>query len=377
MKIAFIGQKGIPAIAGGVEKHVENLAIRLAEMGHEVFAYTFEKNNQKLPEEYSGIKLINSSNVLTATFHALFSNYDIIHYQSTEPTLLNFIPKFFKRKTTIIATVYSRNNAGKSKRYLINFAEKITCKFSDKVIVTNKNLRNYIFNKYKIKAAYVPNGSQVIYNNEIRALDRWKLKKGKYILSIAKKTKSKGIGYLIESFKNIEATNKIPNGFKLVIILDGFQKKDYLKELYTSRGTKNNIIFTENQTGSTLQQLFSHAYLFVQPSESEGLSISLLEAMGYGIAPLVSNIPENLEAIGKCGFSFHTRSKENLEEKLAYLLNKSDEVKKIGKCAKERVQKEYSWDSIARKTLRIYELNQKLPSKSTFRRISAESKSYV
>jgi glycosyltransferase involved in cell wall biosynthesis len=369
MRIAFIGQKRIPATSGGVEKNVENLATRLAEMGHDVFAYAFEKNNQKLPKEYRGIKLINSSNVLTATFHALFSNYDIIHYQLPQSAISCFFLKFLKRRTAIVITLHSRNNS--------SFAEKTACKFSDKIIVTSKNLRNYIFNKYKAKAAYVPNGSQVIYNNEIRALDRWKLKKGKYILSIAKKTKSKGIEYLIESFKNIEATNKMPNGFKLIIILDGFQKKDYLKELYILRGAKNNIIFTENQTGATLEQLFSHAYLFVQPSESEGLSISLLEAMGYGIAPLVSNIPENLEAIGKCGFSFHTRSKESLEEKLAYLLNKSDEVEKMGKCAKERVRKEYSWETIARKTLRIYELNQKLPRKLTFSKISAESKSYV
>jgi glycosyltransferase involved in cell wall biosynthesis len=78
--------------------------------------------------------------------------------------------------------------------------------------------------------------------------------------------------------------------------------------------------------------------------------------MGYGIAPLVSDIPENLEAIGKCGFSFRAKSKENLEEKLAYLLNSSEEIEKMGKCAKERIKKEYSWDSITRKTLAVYEL---------------------
>ena len=39
MKIAFIGQKGIPAIAGGVEKHVEKLSTRLAAQGHEVTVY--------------------------------------------------------------------------------------------------------------------------------------------------------------------------------------------------------------------------------------------------------------------------------------------------------------------------------------------------
>ena len=36
MRIAMIGQKGLPATYGGIEKHVEEVAIRLAARGHEV-----------------------------------------------------------------------------------------------------------------------------------------------------------------------------------------------------------------------------------------------------------------------------------------------------------------------------------------------------
>lgn len=41
MRIAMIGQKGIPLISdgGGIEKHVEELSTRLAERGHQVFVY--------------------------------------------------------------------------------------------------------------------------------------------------------------------------------------------------------------------------------------------------------------------------------------------------------------------------------------------------
>lgn len=53
----------------------------------------------------------------------------------------------------------------------------------------------------------------------------------------------------------------------------------------------------------------------MQPSFSEGLSIALLEAMGYGIASLVSDIPENREAIEYAGKTFRSRDVEHLEEK--------------------------------------------------------------
>ena len=56
MKIAFIGQKGIPAKSGGVEKHVEEIAIRLFEKGNDVFVYVRNNYTPKDLIEYKGIK---------------------------------------------------------------------------------------------------------------------------------------------------------------------------------------------------------------------------------------------------------------------------------------------------------------------------------
>lgn len=173
----------------------------------------------------------------------------------------------------------------------------------------------------------------------------------------------------------MEDTNKLPNNMKLVIITEGSDRQT--RELKKTNRQRKNIIFTHSQTRSSLEQLFSHSYLFVQPFESEGLSIPLLEAMGHGIAPLVSNDSESMEIIGKCGFSFRKGDEKDLENKLAYLINKPFETEKVGKLSKERVLKEYGWDSIARKTLRIYELNIKFPKKLILRKIGAENQSYV
>jgi len=165
----------------------------------------------------------------------------------------------------------------------------------------------------------------------------------------------------------------LANNFKLVVASEEADLKN-LKEI--SRG-EENIIFTENQTRSTLEQLFSHAYLFVQPSRSEDFPIFIQEAMGYGTATLVSDNQENLEMIGKCGFSFHERSQQDLEEKLAYLINKPDEIEKKGKLARERIRKEFGWDSITRKTLRVYESVQEKNSESVLKKLQIEKKFYA
>jgi len=128
-----------------------------------------------------------------------------------------------------------------------------------------------------------------------------------------------------------------------------------VKQLHLLTEGRENIIFTGSQSGSSLEQLFSQAYLFVQPSESEGLSLALLEAMGYGLTPLVSNIPENMEPVGTNGYFFRNKDADDLRDKLAYLISNPEKVLEMGIKAKEHVRKEYSWDSITGKTLTVYE----------------------
>ena len=65
MKIAFIGQKTIGikgGKTGGIESHVEALAVRLKERGHEVSVYArrayHPTTNSKRPKSISGVRLV-------------------------------------------------------------------------------------------------------------------------------------------------------------------------------------------------------------------------------------------------------------------------------------------------------------------------------
>ncbi len=77
--------------------------------------------------------------------------------------------------------------------------------------------------------------------------------------------------------------------------------------------------------------------------------------MGYGLLPVVSDIPANLEAIKNgCGASFPSKDVEALKRELAYYVNRPKETAIIGARAKARVEDEYSWDAIAQKTIDLY-----------------------
>ena len=105
---------------------------------------------------------------------------------------------------------------------------------------------------------------------------------------------------------------------------------------------------------NALVELFSNAYCFVQPSENEGLSIALLEAMSYGRVIVVSDIPENVEAANGCGLIFENKNVKDLADKLQYLINNPQLIQAMGDSGKEVVDREYNWDSIADEILKVY-----------------------
>ena len=97
MKIAMIGQKGIPSRAGGVEVHVEEIAAGLCEKDVQVDVYARKSYCDEINDKYRGINIkyipsINTKSLdaitytFLATIYALFLGYDVIHYHALGPS---------------------------------------------------------------------------------------------------------------------------------------------------------------------------------------------------------------------------------------------------------------------------------------------------
>jgi glycosyltransferase involved in cell wall biosynthesis len=369
MKIAFIGQKGIPAKSGGIEKHVEELAIRMAAKGHKVFVYVRDNYTDKKLIEYKGVKLIHLPSISTkhldaishtffAAAHSIFGGYDVIHFHGIGPSFLSWIPKVFSRKAKVVATFHCQDYYHQKWSYFaksaLKMGEYIACKVPDKTITVSKTLQKYAQDKYGVKTEMISNGANVVPTEKNNLLAKWNLKPKKYIIYPGRLIKHKGVHYLIEAFKQLEDSAKVSNGFKLVIVGDGFHTDDYVEYLQTISAGRESIVFTGSQSGETLAQLFANAYTFVLPSETEGLSLALLEAMGYGLGVLVSDIIENVDPLCGNGFVFKNKSVIDLRDKLAYMINRPDEISKMGERAKKHVEENYSWDSITNTSLKLY-----------------------
>jgi len=383
MKIAFIGQKGIPAIIGGVERHVEEVAIRLAKAGHDVTVYTRPNYTDKNIAEYKGVKLVSFSSVPTKhldaishTFASIFDvsrkDFDIVHFHSIGPSLLIPLMKVLKPNLPIISTFHSKDYFHKKwswfARLSLHFGEWVLCRFSDQIITVSKALTRHVEKKHNQKAKYIPNGITMPQNKSANLIKKWGIEEGEYILAVTRLIRHKGIHYLIDAY-NKTNTNK-----KLVIVGEGFYSDDYVNELYGKAEGNPNIIFTGIQTGDVLNELFSNAYLFAQPSESEGLSIALLEGMSYGLPVLVSDILENKEVIENIGFKFTSSDVGDLTKKLDEVL-KMDNIKECGRLARNRVERHYNWNMISEDLEDLYRVvinrkdENKIGTKRLFRKI--------
>jgi glycosyltransferase involved in cell wall biosynthesis len=116
----------------------------------------------------------------------------------------------------------------------------------------------------------------------------------------------------------------------------------------------DRVIFTGYVNGDLKHELLSNAYLLAQPSELEGLPVSVLEAMSYGRFVLASDIANNREAMGQFGLTFRSGDVEDLQEKLTACLDDPTLVRSQALDVAKWVLTHRSWDRAVDQIERLY-----------------------
>lgn len=371
MKIAMIGQKGMPAYYGGVERHVEELSTRLVQSGHEVTVYSRKWFTKKADGEINGVKIKNLpslrtkhldtiTHVFLATLDAIKNKYEVIHYHGIGPSLLSWIPRIFAPRTLVIATFHSIDRKhqkwGLLARLVLRFSEWATCHFPHLTIAVSQTIRQYCRDVYDKEVIFIPNGVPTLTpKNATNHLTDWNLQPKKYVVMVSRLIPHKGAHYLVHAWQKLQRESAIQD-FKLVIVGDGYYTETYVKALKKLAGDNPNIIFTGFQSGEALAQLLSHAYLFVHPSDNEGTPINVLEAMSYGLPVLLSDIPEHQELIKNKDFLFTHANSQELAEKIKNLLQADPQKLTLeGKKNTAIVTADYNWKNITEHISELYQ----------------------
>lgn len=373
MKIAFVGQKGIPATSGGgVENYVEHVAVRLARKGYDVLAYN--RLDYGKYTEYKGVKVITTPSIPTKTldagthtlssiFHSFFiPDLDVLNINSVGPAFFTLFARigfgikylFSGRYTKVVFTFHSADwYHGKWNLFaksMLKLGAWIGCNFADEVITVSKSLRYLAHHEFDVQATYIPNGTDFNNISSDSELAKFSLEKRGYIVFISRLVKHKNAHILIQAYK--EMAHKY--GKKLVIVGSGNFTHDYEQYLYDLASDDKNIVFTGHQSGRTLKQLFANAAVYVLPSSSEGLSISLLEAASYGIPIIVSDIRENIEIVGDLAHVAKVNNISSLKHQLESVLGDYRGALELAEMLQSEIRYHYSWGNIVKALEKVY-----------------------
>jgi glycosyltransferase involved in cell wall biosynthesis len=370
MKIAFIGQKGMPATFGGVEYHVDELSRGLAKLGHEVHVYVRNWYTNKSLKKFEGVKLIHvptirskyfdaSIHSFLSSFLAILKDYDVIHYHAIGPTFFSLIPKLCGRK--IVSTVHrldwKTKKWGMIARFFLKCGEYVSAQIPHQTIVVSNELRCYFKEKYNKDTKIIGHGRNLPQKRRAKLIsERYDLDEREYILFMGRLSPEKRVEWLIRAYQNLKNLSKIRN-IKLVIAGGSSATDNYVIELREMSKNNPEIIFPGYVAGKLKEELLSNALLFVLPSCLEGFPIVLLEAKSFGICCLASDISPHREAIkkGRTGFLFISNSLYDLENKLKLLIDNPRIIKRVGNRAREEMKRRPSWDEVAKMVIDVYQ----------------------
>lgn len=263
-----------------------------------------------------------------------------------------WLPKLFGKR--VVVTVHGLDwqrekwKKGFGAKY-IHAGEKMAVRFADEIIVLSRNVQAYFQNTYDRKTIWIPNGVTRPDCMEAETIrQQFDLEKESYILFLGRLVPEKGIHYLIDAFKQV-ATDK-----KLVIAGGASDTDAYVQDLKNLSRQDDRIVFTGFVQGKALEELYSNAYIYVLPSDVEGMPLSLLEAMSYGNCCLTSDIEECTEVIREYGVAFRRGDIADLAQKLQVICNDAELVADYKQKAADYICQRYNWEDVVSKTLDVY-----------------------
>jgi len=366
MKIAMIGQKGIPSVYGGVETHVENLSAALVVRGHDVTVYCRPHYTLYTAPTYRRVRLLKKwsleskhfdtiTHTLHCSLHALFSRFDVIHYHGIGPASLCGIMRLVRRPTvaTVHALDWRQRKWNWFARYYLKFGEWVAARVPHETIVISRGLADYMARRHHCPTHHIPNGVAPPQVHEPALIaERYGLAKRNYVLCVGRLIPDRGYHLMIEAFKQVKTDLRL-------VIVGGASYDNYYERELRAMLDERRMVMTGYQSGRILAEFYSNAFAFVNPSLVEGMCIALLEALSYGLPTVVSDIPENREVVEPPGVepianTFRSGDIADLRDVLQRTMDQSEQSREMGQRAARFVLEHYGWPRMAEQTESVY-----------------------
>ncbi|MFL6449382.1 MAG: glycosyltransferase family 4 protein [Bryobacteraceae bacterium] len=347
---------------GGIETYTREVGRRLVERGHNVTVYS-TRGTGTCPDDFEGMRLIwlprvkpywaeKCSGALFAAWQAMRQETpDVMHLHSVVAG--SMAPLLRLKGTRCVLQMHGiewmRSRWGNVAKGLLRAMERASMSCADAITAVSRTQCDYYRDLYESDCEFIPTAADVKELAPADLIRKMGLQPGKYILFAARLVPEKGLHHLIQAF------HKVATDLPLIIAGEAPTTSAYDQELRRLADGDARIRFIGRVHGRLLEELFSNAFLFTQPSEIEGLSIGLIEAMSYGLPCLASDIPENIEVVSDCGILFRNRDVTDLESQLRWALANRETALIMAARGRERVRQFFSWERVVDQLEALYQ----------------------
>jgi glycosyltransferase involved in cell wall biosynthesis len=234
-----------------------------------------------------------------------------------------------------IAQLHGKVFSNISKNY-----ENNALKWADAITTISREVYNH-YSKMGFNIVQIPHAIDltIFPKNAIKKFEN-------QIIYAGRLSKEKGIDTLLQTAKNL------PLKYNLLILGSGPEEN----KVRDVANLKTNVHYLGYQSKQNTISLIRGSDLLVQPSLLEGISSTILEAMGCGTCVVASNVGGNREIIesDKTGILINPNNHEELLDKISDLLTNNEKRTKIVTAGLQAVEK-YNWKRVGQQYIDVYE----------------------
>lgn len=349
---------------GGVERYTYNLAKNLSSKGYKIIIVTTRHKTELSAKEnceYATIYRLPIYKIFSGRYPIIKKNKDYkkiineLKNQNIDSIILN---TRFQLTTLVGAKLAKKNNIpccviehGSShftvynkvldffghiyEHLLTNRVKSLVCDFYGVSKAANEWLKHYKINSKGLFYNAIDNEEYNLYNDNKK--DSNKIK----ILFAGRLLKDKGLPLLIEAYEQL--LNQY-NNIELLIAGEGPLKEEISKN--------DKLIYVGNLSHDDIMRLYSKVDIFVNPSYSEGMPTSILEAGLMKCSVIATPVGGTVEIIddGESGILCET-SIGSIKEKIELLINNKELREKIKENIHNKILKKFTWEIVSQKVI--------------------------
>lgn len=361
MKVAIIGDRGIPARYSGFSTLVEELAVRLVRThGMQVSVYCRSSYYDDKPREYEGVRCIYLPSPGGKSFESIVhSNLAILH-ASMDSYDLAFIvdpgnapfswPLMLRRVPTVFHTDglgWQREKWSPTQKRYYRWSEKVCAKAASWLVTDSRAMQDYYREQYGAPSSFIPYSGEVGLPPDDSCLDRHGLERKGYYLVVARVEPENNIDLIIREYRAANLSRPL-------VIVGGARYESAYSQSIFSQSDESVRCLGAIFESAELNGLYENCYAYLHGHEVGGTNPSLLRAMHAGVACVPIDVVFHREVMGEEG-TFFSKASGELSGTLRKLDVDSERISELGRLARERSASLYRWDAVAAGYAELFE----------------------